>query len=152
MMLSKIYHWLFLLSNIMSMSYASTMDNSTLPISVLDIACNLQDNVSYPILDKLLGPLLYPKPNLFECDEIAKGLQSTSPLFSLLGTNLTMASLSQHFQEMLVPGLSLGLWIQPSDRINTQGLYLLPILSIGSAQEFASPDLIGCNGYELLAE
>lgn len=131
------------------MSYASTMNNSALPISVLDLACNSQDDVSTPILDELLGPLLSPEPDLFECDEVAKGLQATSPLFSLLETNSTMASLIQHFQETSATGLSLELWIQPSDRTNPQDLRSLPILTIGSAQEFSSPDFVGCNGYEL---
>jgi hypothetical protein len=131
------------------MSYASTMNSSTLPISVLDLACNSQDDVSSPIVDELLGPLLSPEPNLFQCDEIAKGLQATSPSFSLLETNSTMASLIQHFQETPATGLSLELWIQPSDRTNPEDLRSLPILTIGSAQEFSSPDWVGCNGFEL---
>ena len=149
-MFPKIYFWLFLLSIIMSMSYASTVNNSTLPISVLDLACNSQEDVSSPIFDKLLGPLLSPEPNLFECDEIAKGLQATSPSFSLLESNSSMASLIQHFQETSATGLSLELWIQPSDRTNSQDSRSLPILTIGSAQEFSTPDFVGCNGYEVL--
>jgi hypothetical protein len=160
MMLPKnICFWLFWLCTIMSMGFASaTMNNnSTLPISVLDLACNSQDDVFSPmIVDELLGPLLVAaaaasEPNLlFECDEIAKGLQATSPSYSLLETNATMAPLIQHFQETSATGLSLELWIQPSDRTNNpQDLRSLPIFTIGSSQEFSSPDIVGCNGYEL---
>jgi hypothetical protein len=98
MMLPKICSWLFLLSTIKSMSYAAIMNNSALPISILDLACNSQDDVFSPIVDELLGSLVAPEPNLFECDEIANGLQA-SPSFSLLETYSTMASLIQHFQE-----------------------------------------------------